>query len=84
MKKTILYGSLATLSVAALPVCAVACTHLSKKQKEVWDKYQKLDKKYGEELHTKYNVKKLTKEDVAKLSDDQCDALLAIMKLIPE
>ena len=78
-KKILLSGG-ATIAAISLPLTVVACTKLTKKQREVKAKYNELVKIYKDKGVEIPEKEKRTDEQIAKMTDAECD--MAIVGLV--
>lgn len=77
-KKILLSGG-ATMAAISLPLTVVACTKLTKKQREVKAKYNELVKIYQKMGGVVPEKLKYTDEQIAKMNDKQCDIAIATL-----
>lgn len=82
-KKILLSGG-ATIAAISLPLTVVACTKLTKKQREVKAKYNELVKIYQKKGGVVPERLKYTDEQIAKMKDEDCDIAIAALAVAIE
>ncbi|WP_029513304.1 hypothetical protein [Mycoplasmopsis primatum] len=82
-KKILLSGG-ATMAAISLPLTVVACTKLTKKQREVKAKYNELVKIYEKKGGVVPEKEKYTDEQIAKMNDTECDIAIAALAVLIE
>lgn len=84
--KKIIFSILGASSLISLPIVAISCSKLTSKQKQVKSKIKQLldmAKKIPSagEIMNQYE-KMIKDEEIAKLNDQQCDAILFSIDLV--